>query len=136
MSKNTVRQPGQCTECGNEATHANECVMCHCATLSLAVIKNIFPASNIRSVTENLCDADLIEDAKDVRAPENVRRVAKTITSLAFAHRINHHDLKRRIVSRLRDTCAALDAETEASRQDYNSRITEWLKQVSTKLCK
>lgn len=136
MRKTIVREIGQCTQCGIDATHANECVTCHCATLSVAVIKNVFNSNQIRSVTESLVDANLIADAKDIKAPGNVRRVASTITRLAFANGLQVHDLKHRIISRLRETCDQVENETEQSKAEYIGRIMDWLKTVTFKLCK
>ena len=132
MSRNTVRPKGQCTQCGIEATHANECQMCHLTTLSVAVIKSVFHAEQLKSVTENLAEADLIADAKDTFAPGSVRRVAKTITRLAFANKIGVHDLQRKVVSRLRETCMAIENQTEQSKADYTARIMDWLGTLKT----
>ena len=136
MSRNIVRPPGQCTECGITATHANECVTCHVVTLSVSVIKNIFAPHQIRSVTENLADTDLIADSKDNTAPSSVRRIASTITRLAFANGLNVRDVQRRIITRLRETCEAIERETPESRADYIARISEWIGTLIQKIKK
>lgn len=136
MKSNTVRQKGQCTECGKPATHANECVMCHCATLSLAVIKQSFPADRIKAVTEDLCDTNLIDDAKDATAPGSVRRIAKTVTGLAFANRLQVRDLQREIVGRLRILCATLDAQTPESQTDFMARVNGWINNLKQHIAK
>ena len=136
MSRNIVRPIGQCTECGIPATRANECVMCHVVTLSMAVIKRIFTPDQIRSVTENLADADLIADSRDVKAPSDVRCIASTVTRLAFANRLNVRDVQRKIIARLRETCEQIESETPEIKADYIARISDLIGAMISKLRK
>ena len=134
MSRNIVRPIGQCTECGIPATRANECVMCHVVTLCMSVIKRTFMPDQIRSVTENLADADLIADSRDEKAPSSVRCIASTVTRLSFANGLNVREVQRRIIARLRETCEAIENETPESRADYNARICDWIGAMVSKL--
>ena len=134
MSRQIVRQPGQCTQCGITATHANECVTCHVVTLSVATIKNAFPADQIRSVAENMADTDLIADAKDTHAPAIVRRIASTVTRLAFANHLQVREVQRKLVTRLREAAELYDSETDQSRRDYMARIQDWIGTMLQKL--
>jgi len=125
--KQKLREQGQCTQCGQPATHSHECASCHVATLSIVTIKGKYPPYRLAAITEGFQKADLFHAARDKAEDSGVRHIASTVVNLALANRLYVNDVQREIVLRLRESCKVIEEETDASRADYARRLTDWL---------
>jgi hypothetical protein len=108
--------------------------MCHVVTLCSITIKCTFPASSLKSVTENFDDADLFKEREDKDTPGNIRKIADIVIRLSKAHGLNIYDVKRKIVSRLRATLEGIDAETPEKAAEMAIRIDEWMTLLRAKI--
>lgn len=125
--KQKLRAKGQCTQCGQPATHSHECASCHVATLSIVIIKGKYAPSKLKVVTEGFCKADLFRDMKNKDEDSGIRHIAFTVVNLALAHGLFVNDVQRDITQRLRADCAQIEEQTEESKADYIRRVTEWM---------
>jgi hypothetical protein len=133
-NENTVRPAGKCTGCGDDTTHAHECRICHVTTLCCVAIKCTFPADKLKTVTENFDDADLFKAREDKDTPGNIRKIADIVIRLSLAHGLRVNDVKRKVVSRLRDTCEGLDHDTPEMVAEYMAKIDGWLDLLKKKI--
>ena len=127
MRSQIVRANGECTECGQPATHVGECAPCHIATLAIVVIKGKYWPAELSKVTEGFCKADLLATRKDSQQDPSVKHIANIVCDMSFAHKLYINDVQKRITERLRVMCKSIDEETDEQREEYMGRVTSWI---------
>lgn len=132
MKTQKLRENGECTECGQPATHSHECAACHVATLGVTIIQSKCSPAKLAEFAEAFRKADLFRMMRDKEENPGLRHAAYVVVNLALGRGLFVNDVQRDIARRLEQTCERMKNQTEEQREDYMRRIIDWLTTLLT----